>query len=174
MLLSTITRIFTAIAIVSCNTVHAATVKYVDKDIYTKGLALGMLQRISTFRAAHEPLNDAQAAALNLLQHVVTTFDVNSVQDAEDACVAAFGRDECRYFSAQPVSAVTSRGSDSSDLTARAADCKCATLNNWCDSTRKCISHRTNGCNYASYGCGTVWIYPCDGRCATGTGGGGW
>ncbi|KAM7209846.1 hypothetical protein V8F06_014772 [Rhypophila decipiens] len=169
MLLSTITRIFTTLAIISSNTVHAATVKYVDKDIYTKHLALGMLQRISTFRAAHEPLSDAQAAALNLLEHVVTTFDVNSVQDAEDACVAAFGRDECRYFSAQQPGSVAARDG----LAARAADCKCAILNRWCDGAKKCISHRTNGCNYASYGYGTVWIYPCDGRCGGG-GGGGW
>ncbi|KAM7188759.1 hypothetical protein V8F33_010422 [Rhypophila sp. PSN 637] len=166
MLLSTFTRVFAALAgILSTTTiipgVDATSVKrYIDKDIYTKQIALGALERISTFRASHGKLTEAQSDALELLQHVVTSYDVSLVQDAEDACIAAFGREECRYFGTQHPAAA------SSDVAARALDCKCSTINSWCDKGVTCVSHRKNNCNYASYGCGTVWIYPCDGRCA--------
>lgn len=137
MLFSTITRLLAATALVATG---AQALDYKHKDVYMANYALEILARINTYRTEHTSLTDAQVGALDLMEKVVARFDIGSVHDAEEACVSAFGREECSRFSGQAASIQGVKAT-------RAVTCGCATLNNWCKNTCKL---RKNSCGYAS------------------------
>jgi hypothetical protein len=43
-------------------------------------------------------------------------------------------------------------------------NCNCSIESDWCSSSWKC-SYPPDGCNSRALGCGTLWLYSCDGRC---------
>ncbi len=45
-------------------------------------------------------------------------------------------------------------------------DCDCSKSSDWCPSRTKCLGP---SCNSSSTGCGTLWIYACDGKCGVET-----
>jgi len=149
---------FLLAGVVAATSAHAG---FVAKDMYMQNVALGQLARLSDYRVAHaDTLSEAQGSALDLMADVVKNFATDKVDAAKSACVAAFGEDECSQISG------TTSGLALRNAEARAVpDCTCATLDDTCNGKKKCVLRKNNNCGYASYSCGFLWIYPCDGRC---------
>jgi hypothetical protein len=43
-------------------------------------------------------------------------------------------------------------------------NCSCSTDSDWCGGTTICVD--TNTCDWTTIGCGTLFSYPCDGKCS--------
>ncbi|KAK1758745.1 hypothetical protein QBC47DRAFT_397570 [Echria macrotheca] len=68
------------------------------RDSYLTSITFPQLAHIASFRANltdTDPPTEAQSRALELMQTVVAEFATDKLDEAEKACVEAFGRDVC-------------------------------------------------------------------------------
>jgi hypothetical protein len=75
----------------------------------------------------------------------------------KDAAIAAFGIDEARAL-------IGTLGPSETSASVAQRDCDCSNADSFCHFLPNCTNWPI-GCNYDDSGCGTFWVWPCDGIC---------
>jgi len=81
-------------------------------------------------------------------------------EDMKQQFIAAFGYDIARQLLADITEMKTREGFV-------VADCPCSVNSDWCSSGNSCWPDL---CQHTSSGCGTLWLYSCNGSCNRNTG----
>lgn len=118
-------------------------------------------EQLRRYQKSHPQMTGEQQAALSgalalfgqpaLFAAPLTDGSNSQVNKVKEAAIAAFGEQEAGTLLATlgPVAAAL-------------AGCTCSTISVYCGG-RPCVNN--GNCARSSYGCGTGWLYACDGRC---------
>ncbi|WP_338766583.1 bacteriocin fulvocin C-related protein [Nocardia vulneris] len=127
-------------------------------------------EHLARARAARERLSTEQDAALRRIEELAAdpaTFRGERTDELATRLDAAAARVEAEFGRAQARRIVGVLGPDTEagerTLLAKLPDCECSAASSHCGDAR-CVG-LVNGCNKKG-GCGTLWRYECNGRCA--------
>ncbi|CAM3505683.1 bacteriocin fulvocin C-related protein [Stackebrandtia soli] len=128
------------------------------------------VEHLNLYRAGHPTMTPEQDALMDRFIEVArdtTTFSATepsaAVSELRDLAIEAFGKDEAAAILANLGPALST--GIASDVTPNAA-CTCSYFSDYCASGRYCTK-RYKTCSDTSSGCGSYWVYACNGLCCS-------
>lgn len=132
------------------------------------------VEQFRRYRAAHPELTAAQRAVLDRAEAIAADPSTHStaMTEAKHATFQQFGAAAREAFDAPEAAALfanlgpaTSAAFGPQRPASPESDCTCSTTDDWCGSPTWCF-YVKDQCDFVG-GCGSQWVYLCDGFCMT-------
>ncbi|MFF3437594.1 bacteriocin fulvocin C-related protein [Streptosporangium sp. NPDC002721] len=127
------------------------------------------VEHLKNYRTSHGELSEKQISIIDRATALLSSESTfiqgrgldtdRRLREVREAAVEAFGHDEARTL----IATLGPTENINDTQAAALADCQCSNIDDWCSTSYSCVS--STSCRWTPFGCGTGWVYQCNGKC---------